>query len=131
LRKRKRMAERDQLVRTLGRHDAGKPRRAEHVALLGVALEHEVERRLRHPHAAFGHGNTLGRGFLRDVDHACLARLTEMGKFSGHGYLAAAAAGSRAKSARVAAATSDCRIKLSPTRKALIPTSASRAKSAD
>ena len=32
------MAERDQLVRALGRHDAGEARGAEHVALLGVAV---------------------------------------------------------------------------------------------
>ena len=39
-----RMAERDQFVRALGRHDAGDARGAEHVALLGVALAHDVER---------------------------------------------------------------------------------------
>ena len=67
------MAERDQLVRLLRRHDAGDAGGAEHVAFLGVAREHEVERLCGHHHAAFGHGDALGRGLRRDVDHARLA----------------------------------------------------------
>jgi hypothetical protein len=46
------MAERDQLVRTLCRHDRGDAGSAEHVALLGIAREHEFERLRRHHHAA-------------------------------------------------------------------------------
>ncbi len=56
-----RMTERDQLVRLLGRHDAGDAGGAEHVALLGVAFEHEVERLHRHHHAALGDRLALGR----------------------------------------------------------------------
>ena len=54
------MAERDQLMRALGRHDAGDAGGAEHVALLGVALEHEIERLLRHHDAALGDRDALG-----------------------------------------------------------------------
>ena len=86
---RQRMAERDQLVRALGRHDAGDAGGAEHVALLGVAVEHDVER-LR---AASRRG--LRRPPTRSV--AALAetstmraspRLAEMGELGGlcHGY---------------------------------------------
>ena len=42
---RQRMAERDQFVGALGRHDAGDARGAEDVALLGVAGEDQLERR--------------------------------------------------------------------------------------
>ena len=77
-----RMAERDQLVRLLGRHDAGDPRGAEHVALLGVAREHEVERLWRHHDAAFGDGDALGRGLRRHVDHARFAAFAEMGELA-------------------------------------------------
>jgi hypothetical protein len=42
------MAERDQLRCALCRHDAGDARRAEHVALLGVAGARSLERRLAH-----------------------------------------------------------------------------------
>ena len=54
------------------------PRGAEHVALLGVAGEHEVERLWRHDDAAFGDRDALGRGLGRDIDHARLAALVEM-----------------------------------------------------
>jgi hypothetical protein len=45
---RQRMAERDQFGGFLRRHDAGDARRTEHVALLGVARKHEVERLALH-----------------------------------------------------------------------------------
>ena len=51
---RQRMAERDQLVRALGRHDAGDARGAEHVAFHRVAGEHQIERLLAHDDPAFG-----------------------------------------------------------------------------
>src|SRR5262245_24635800 len=41
---RQRMAERNKFMRALGGKDAGDPRRAEHVALLGVAREHRLQR---------------------------------------------------------------------------------------
>ena len=43
---RKRVTKRDQLMRLLRRHDAGNPRRAQHVALLGVARDDQLQRRL-------------------------------------------------------------------------------------
>ena len=79
---RERMAERDQFVRLLRRHDAGDARGAEHVALLGVALEHEIERLRAHHHAAFRDGDALGRGLVRHVHHAGFAALAEMGESS-------------------------------------------------
>ena len=142
------MAERDQPVRALGRHDAGEPRGAQHVALHGIAGEHQVERFLAHDHAAFRDGDPFGRVLGGDIDHARLSALVDMGEF-GVGdrralspsswraararlfvwpprrfflrlatvHSAAARRGARARSARVAAVTSACRIRLSPTRK--------------
>src|SRR5262245_11169059 len=72
------MAQRDQLVRALARHDAGDAGGAQHVAFLGVTGQHEVERLRRHDHAAFRHCLALGRGLRRHVDHARLAALVEV-----------------------------------------------------
>ncbi len=74
------MAERDQLVRLLRRHDAGDARRAEHVALLGVAAQDEVERRRRHHDAALRHRDAIGHRLVRHVDHPRLAAAAEMGE---------------------------------------------------
>src|SRR5262249_35143441 len=47
------MAQWNQLVGSLGRHDAGDARGADHVALRGIALEHEVYRLSLHAHSTF------------------------------------------------------------------------------
>src|SRR5262249_44817561 len=72
------MAEWNQLMRSLCRHDAGDAGGAEHVALLGVACEHEVEGLCRHHDPALGYGLPLARRLRRHVDHACLAASTQM-----------------------------------------------------
>ena len=75
------MAERDQLVRALGRHDAGKARGAEHVALLGVALRGSAPRVsgsiTTQPSAI---GGAAGDVLLGDVDHVGRAGRVEMGE---------------------------------------------------
>ena len=60
------MAERDQPVGPLCRHDAGDTGGAEHVALFGVAFHHEPQRFGLHDHEAFGDGDPLGTwwGFM-------------------------------------------------------------------
>jgi hypothetical protein len=65
-------------MRALCRHDARNPRRAQHVALFGVTGEHEFERLVAHDHAAFGDRDAIGRGFRRNIDHACGTVLAEM-----------------------------------------------------
>jgi hypothetical protein len=47
MRQRKRMAERDQLGRLLGRHDAGDARGRKHIALLCRTGDDQIERFLR------------------------------------------------------------------------------------
>src|SRR5215204_4715501 len=123
------MAERDELMRALGRHDAGDAGRAQHIAFHRVAVEHDVECFRLHHDAALSHRRPLGRVLARYVNHPRLAALAEMTELGGgvfaHGYLAAwAGTRSRCSSARVAAATSFWRIRLSPTRNALMPTAA-------
>src|SRR5580700_4568545 len=61
LRDGERVAERDQFVRAFGRLNAGDAGYAEHIALLGVTLAHDVEGFARHHHAAFSHRLALGR----------------------------------------------------------------------
>ena len=62
-----------------------KPRRAQHVALQGIARDDQVERLLAHEHAAFRDGYAFGQGLGGDVDHAGLAALVDMGEFGvGH-----------------------------------------------
>src|SRR5262249_58101104 len=78
-----RAAERDQLVGLFAGENAGDARGAEHVALLGVALEHQIERRWRHHDAAFGDRDPLGCALRRHVDHARLAAPGEMGEPAG------------------------------------------------
>ena len=74
LRDGERMAERDQFVRALGRHDAGDAGGAEHVAFFRIALAHDVEGRRLHHHATRGHRLAFRHGLGRDVDHARFAR---------------------------------------------------------
>src|SRR6266545_7527863 len=76
------MAERDQLVGALRRKDTGDARRAEHVALLGVAGQHRVQRLFLHDDPTLGNGDALGRALGRYVDHTGLAAASEMGEFS-------------------------------------------------
>ena len=73
-----RMAERDQLVRLLGGHDAGDARGGEHVAFLGAALLDQRQRRRRHGEEAFRARRAVGGGLVGDVDHARLALVVEM-----------------------------------------------------
>src|SRR5476649_594977 len=56
---RQRVTERNQAMRALGRHDAGKPRRAQHVALYCIASDDDLERLRAHDDAAFGDGNAF------------------------------------------------------------------------
>src|SRR6185312_3366144 len=62
----------------LGRHDAGEPRRAEHVALERVAGDDAVERLLAHDDTALGDGDALGLRLAGDVDHARLTALVDV-----------------------------------------------------
>ena len=89
-----RMAQRDQLVRALGGHDAGDARGREHVALLGFALLDQRQRCRRHRDEAFRARGAMRHGLVGDVDHARLALLVEMGEL-GHGVHS-----SRSRSAR-------------------------------
>ena len=121
------MAERDQLVRLLRRHDAGDARGAEHVALLGVAREHEVER-LRSP-SRTRPSATATRSVAALAETSTMRASPPWPRWVS---LRAATASLRraelasrslaASSARVAASTSACRIRLSPTRKVEMPT---------
>ncbi len=72
------MAERDQLVRSLGRHRPGDAGSTEHVTLLGVARQHEIESLRRHHHAALSDGLALGRRLGRHIDHARFPATVEM-----------------------------------------------------
>src|SRR5579859_2955254 len=130
------MTERNQLVRPLRRHDAGDTRDAEHIALLRVAGLDQLQRRLAHDDAAFGDRGPFSGGLLGHVDHAGFAAGIDMGEgaaFEGLPRHQRApmepSASLRASSALVAAATSACRIRLSPTRKVDMPTCASRDRS--
>src|SRR6185437_8603416 len=143
---RQRMAERDERMRALGRHDAGEPRGAEHVALERVAGDDALERVLAHGDMALGDRDALGLRLAGDVHHARFAALVDVAErrlrgwrgrlaaprrlgLAGHARHSAAAVW-RASRARVAAATSAWRIRLSPMRKVEIPTFARRARSA-
>ncbi len=117
------MAERDQLVRALRRHDAGEPRRAEHVALLGVALADQGHGLGRHDDAALGAGGAGGDG-LRRRRRPCWRRR------SCRDASAASSAVTPNSRRRVAAATSASRIRLSPTRSVRMPAAARRSTSA-
>src|SRR5208282_1293284 len=132
LRDGKRVTERDQFVRALGRHDAGDARGAEHIALFGVAALHDIERGGRHHHAPLGARFAFRGGLRRNVDHPGLAAGAEMREIFApcHNiHRAGTSTAPRARSARVAAATSFWRIKLSPTRNVAIPALASLARS--
>src|SRR4029078_9513654 len=117
------MAERDQLMRPLRRHDAGDPRRRQHVALFGLALEDQIKRGRRHGDKTLGGRAARRHLLIADIDHTGFAFLIEMAEAGAH--CAASLSCSPVSSARVAAATSACRIRLSPTRNAFTPDLAS------
>ena len=100
-----RVAERDQLVRLLGRHDAGDARGAEHVALLGVAVEDHVQRLGPHRDKALGDRRARRLCLVADIDHVGFALRAEMGEGARHRQTASAGA-LPVSSRRVAAATS-------------------------
>ena len=103
-------------------------RGAEHVALLGVAGEDERRAsRAASPRGPRRPRRARSSALSPNVDHAGLAAAAEMGELPcAARRLHSAARGrrrrSRASSARVAAATSAWRIRLSPTRKVAMPT---------
>ena len=76
-----RVAERNQFVGALGRHDAGDPRRSEHVALLRVARADERQRLGPHDDATLGDRRAFARRLFRDVDHASVARCADVSEF--------------------------------------------------
>ena len=60
---RERMAKRNKLVGAFGGHDAGDACGREHIAFLGIAFAHDLERGALHDDAAFGQRLTFGGGF--------------------------------------------------------------------
>ena len=86
---------------------------------------------LRHHDAALGDGHAFGRSFVRHVHHARFAAASKMSSDWRRDVIAATPRGrSRVRRARVAAATSAWRIRLSPTRKVEMPERSRRARSA-
>ena len=127
---RQRMAERDQIGGALGRHDPGEPRHREHVALRHLAGARSG------PGSPAASGRVPRRWRLRSVSALAetstmrgLALGVEMGE-ARHQAVRVFSSGPRARSRRVAAATSASRIRDSPTRKQRRPDAARRARSA-
>src|SRR5262245_1775372 len=118
------MAERYQLGRALGRHDAGELGHRQHIALCGLLGGDELEGRGLHGDTGPRHGDALGNILGADIDHASVAAFVEMGE------RLLAHAASRTRIWRTAASTSGLRMKLSPIRKAEAPTLAMRRRSA-
>ena len=69
-------------MRPLGRHDAGNARRAQNVALLGVAREDGQQRLGLHDNLAFGDRGACRLGLAADIHHVGLAVGPEMGEVS-------------------------------------------------
>src|SRR5262249_9247257 len=82
LRKRQWVTKRDEFVRALCRLDAGDPRRAQNVALLGIALANNGKRLWRHDDTALGRRDPFGRGLAGDIDHRGFASTTEVTEFA-------------------------------------------------
>src|ERR1700733_11283538 len=61
------MAERNEIGGLLGGHDAGDPRRADDVALLGVPGKDRSQRRRSHPHPSFGDRDPVRGRLVRYV----------------------------------------------------------------
>ena len=74
------MAERDQIVRLLGRHDRGDPGRGKDIAFLGIARQGKIEGRLSHDDPAFRDRDAFGRGLARNIDHMGLPGGGKMGE---------------------------------------------------
>src|SRR5262249_26880662 len=110
------MAKRNQLMRTLRRHDPGDARRAKHIAFLHVALEDEVERGGAHYDSILCNRDALRLVLHRHIDHMRVAGNADMSQFRQWRAFFSAAS-SPVSSARVAAETSSWRISDSPTRK--------------
>ena len=118
-------------MRALGRHDAGDAGGGEHVALRSISAQDQVQRLRRHGDETLGGGAPLRDRLLRDIDHARLAGLVQMAQAArGHCAASRCLTDAPVRSVRVASATSACRIRLSPTRKAPTPDAASLVKSA-
>ena len=111
------MAKRDQIGGALGGHDAGKAGDAKNVALLGAAFGDQRKGFGRHADLAFGHGGAGGHRFGGNVDHMGVAAFIEVGE----GHVPPCDVSGLARMARVAAATSCWRIRLSPIRKQRAP----------
>ena len=75
-----RMAERDQLRRAFGGHDAGEPCHREHIALCDVAQTDAFERFAAHHDAGGGGRHSISLRLVGDVDHSCSALFIEVGK---------------------------------------------------
>src|SRR5476649_2774097 len=123
-RQRQWMAERDQVGRLLGRHDAGQLGDSQHVAFLGCPGLDQLDRRGLHGDRGARHRDALGDLLGADIDHVGVAALVEVGE----GLLLHAAF--LARISRTATSTSGLRMKLSPIRNADAPTLAMRARSA-
>ena len=107
-------------MRALCRHDPGDAGGRKHVALGHAPCKDEVERLRHHGDEAHGARGAGGDLLARHVDHAGLALVVEVAETRRH-WAASARVNDPVRSARVAAATSSCRIRLSPTRKARTP----------
>src|ERR1700687_1737275 len=83
-RQRQRVAERDQLGRLLGRHDAGDPSNLERISL-GSSLANRAQSSGRHPHHTFGESLARRRGLCRDVDHPRRALVIQVRESLCHG----------------------------------------------
>src|SRR5665213_189472 len=123
LRDRDGMAERDEFGCLFGSHDARDACRREHIALGSAPRNNSFVSLCRQDDEGFGGGFALGRSLGRNIDHARRAFFIEMRELAHEAMLAPI-------NAFVAAATSACRIRLSPMRKVVTPISASRLRSA-
>ncbi|MNR11302.1 hypothetical protein D3C85_1275950 [compost metagenome] len=74
------MAQRDQLVGLLRRHDPGHPGHGENVALGMVASDDQLEGLRLHAHQCLGTGFAAGGGLVGDVDHVGPPLGIEMGQ---------------------------------------------------
>ncbi len=80
---RQRVAQRYQLARPLGRHDARDARRGQHIALRHATVTDRVERGIDHPDRAFRHGHPVRFRLAADIDHPGVIVAVEMGE-AGH-----------------------------------------------
>ncbi|MNH33259.1 hypothetical protein D3C79_937600 [compost metagenome] len=77
------VAQRDQLMGFLCRHDSSDPRHGKYVAL-GVAVAlNQLQGFRAHPHPGLGLGFTQRRGFFADIDHVGATLAVEVGQAIG------------------------------------------------